>query len=62
VATPGFEDLLAEGYGVDVEAAWGVGFLQGRYVPGERPWTWRGLAGPLVQQSESMLDMGTGDG
>jgi len=62
VAATEFEDLLAEGLGVDVEAGWRAGFLQGRYVAGEPPWTWRGLARPLVQRSESMLDMGTGDG
>jgi SAM-dependent methyltransferase len=57
-----FEALLAEGMGVDVEAAWGVGFLTGRYLHGVPPWTWPELAGPLMRRADRALDMGTGDG
>jgi SAM-dependent methyltransferase len=58
----GFDELLAEGLAVDVEASWGAGFLPGRYLPGELPWTWRGLAQDLVRRAGSVLDQGTGDG
>jgi SAM-dependent methyltransferase len=57
-----FETLLAEGLAVDVEAQWGAGFLDGRYVPGEPSWTWRQIARPYLADAERLLDMGTGDG
>ena len=58
----GFEALLAEGLGVDVESRWGTGFLPGRYLPGEPPWSWADVVRPWLDSAESALDMGTGDG
>ncbi len=60
--TAQFETLLAEGLAVDVEAQWGAGFLEGRYVPGEPSWTWPQIARPYLTDSRRLLDMGTGDG
>jgi hypothetical protein len=60
--TAQFEALLTEGLSVDVEARWGAGFLDGRYVPGEPSWTWPQVARPYLAGAERLLDMGTGDG
>ncbi|MDQ3274356.1 MAG: hypothetical protein M3Q39_04820 [Actinomycetota bacterium] len=57
-----FDDLLAEGLGLDVEAYWGAGFLEGRYRVKAPPWTWRELARPHLAGADSALDMGTGEG
>ncbi len=57
-----FDDLLAEGLGLDVEAYWGAGFLEGRYRVKAPPWTWRELARPHLACAGSALDMGTGEG
>jgi SAM-dependent methyltransferase len=57
-----FETLLTDGLAVDVEARWGAGFLDGRYVPGEPSWRWPQIAGPYLADAERLLDMGTGDG
>jgi SAM-dependent methyltransferase len=57
-----FDDLLAEGLGLDVEAYWGAGFLEGRYRVKAPPWTWRELARPHLACADSALDMGTGEG
>jgi SAM-dependent methyltransferase len=57
-----FDTLLAEGLAVDVDAYWGAGFLDGRYLPGEPSWIWRELARPYLDGAERLLDMGTGDG
>jgi SAM-dependent methyltransferase len=57
-----FEAMLAEGLAVDVEAQWGAGFLDGRYVPGEPSWTWHQIARPYIANTRSLLDMGTGHG
>ena len=58
----GFEALLAEGLAVDVESRWGAGFLPGRYLPGEPPWSWPEMVRPWLDGAKSALDMGTGDG
>lgn len=60
--TAQFETLLAEGLAVDVEARWGAGFLDGRYVPSEPSWTWPQIARPYLAEAGRLLDMGTGDG
>lgn len=57
-----FDALLAEGLAVDVESRWGAGFLPGRYLPGEPPWSWTDVVRPWLDRAESALDMGTGDG
>jgi SAM-dependent methyltransferase len=61
-AATGFDALLAEGLAADVEAHWGAGFIDGRYLPGEPSWTWPELARPYLDSAERLLDMGTGDG
>jgi SAM-dependent methyltransferase len=53
--------LLDEGFGLDVEAYWGAGFLAGRYVPGETSWTWPGLV-QRYAAGTALLDLGTGEG
>ncbi|TDO36421.1 methyltransferase family protein [Kribbella sp. VKM Ac-2527] len=57
-----FEELLDEGFGVDVEAHWGAGFLTGRYRAGATSWTWAGLTDPALQGASAALDLGTGEG
>ncbi|MFC0623781.1 class I SAM-dependent methyltransferase [Kribbella deserti] len=56
------DELLDEGFGLDVEAQWGAGFLPGRYVPGEPSWAWTGLVTPWLDGAEALLDLGTGEG
>lgn len=56
------EDLLDEGFGLDVEAHWGAGFLTGRYLPGETSWTWAGVVDPRLSGVAALLDLGTGEG
>lgn len=56
------DDLLDEGFGLDVEAYWGAGFLPGRYLPGETSWTWPGIVDPHLRNAKALLDLGTGDG
>jgi SAM-dependent methyltransferase len=57
-----FEQLLAEGVALDVEAYWGAGLLQDRYQPGATSWSWSDLVRANVYAAKRMLDMGTGDG
>ena len=57
-----FAELLDEGLAVDVEAHWGAGFLEGRYLPGQPTWTWAKVTRPYLDGAERLLDMGTGDG
>lgn len=54
--------LLDEGFGLDVEAHWGAGFLPGRYVPGTPSWTWPELVAPHLTGINALLDLGTGEG
>jgi SAM-dependent methyltransferase len=56
------DDLLDEGFGLDVEAYWGAGFLPGRYLPGETSWTWAGVVDPHLRDTAALLDLGTGEG
>jgi SAM-dependent methyltransferase len=56
------EDLLDEGFGLDVESHWGAGFLPGRYIPGSPSWTWPGIVGPHLRGASALLDLGTGEG
>jgi SAM-dependent methyltransferase len=60
------EQLLDEGFGLDVEAHWGAGFLAGRYRPGKTSWTWAGLVDRQLGERrggpEVLLDLGTGEG
>jgi SAM-dependent methyltransferase len=62
MAPPDLDDLLAEGREVDVEAAWGAGFLAGRFVPGRTSWTWAEVVEPGLRGARSLLDLGTGEG
>jgi SAM-dependent methyltransferase len=55
-------ELLDEGFGLDVEAHWGAGFLPGRYLPGETSWTWAGVVDPHLAGASALLDLGTGEG
>lgn len=57
-----FEAVLAEGLAVDVESHWGAGFLAGRYLPGQPPWSWEDVVRPRLDRAGSCLDMGTGEG
>ncbi len=59
---PTVDELLDEGFGLDVEAQWGAGFLPGRYVPGEVSWTWPGVVAPYLKGTTALLDLGTGEG
>jgi SAM-dependent methyltransferase len=61
-ASSDFEALLSEGLSVDVEAHWGAGFLDGRYLPGPPSWEWPRIARPYVTDAQRLLDMGTGEG
>lgn len=56
------DDLLDEGFGLDVEARWGAGFLPRRYLPGEPSWTWPGVVDPHLRDAKALLDLGTGEG
>jgi hypothetical protein len=57
-----FDQLLAEGLNVDVEAYWGAGFLAGRVRAAEPSWSYRAMARSILSDAESALDMGTGEG
>lgn len=54
--------LVREGIRVDVEAHWGAGFLDGRYDSPQPTWNWPDIAASVVAGTQSVLDMGTGDG
>lgn len=56
------DELLDEGFGLDVETHWGAGFLPGRYVPGETSWTWPGIVDRHLRGAKALLDLGTGEG
>jgi len=62
VRPPEFYEFISEGLTVDVAAFWGAGFLDGRHQPGTPSWRWPELAGPLLSDADSLLDMGTGEG
>jgi hypothetical protein len=57
-----FDQLMAEGLNLDVEAHWGAGFLPGRFQADEPSWSYRAMARPILAEAESALDMGTGEG
>ena len=57
-----FDQLMAEGLSVDVEAYWGAGFLAGRYRADEPAWSYEATAHTILAEAESALDMGTGEG
>lgn len=57
------DTLLDEGFGLDVEAYWGAGFLPGRYLAGSPTWEWPELVGRYVGgTTAALLDLGTGEG
>ena len=57
-----FDQLMAEGLTLDVEAYWGAGFLPGRFRADEPSWSYEAMARPILAAAESALDMGTGEG
>jgi hypothetical protein len=57
-----FDQLLAEGLNLDVEAYWRAGFLAGRFRADEPGWSHEAMARSLLTAAESALDMGTGEG
>lgn len=61
VSASTFDDLLAEGAAVDV-STWGAGFLPDRYLEQLPPWEYPDIVAPYLQDADTMLDMGTGDG
>jgi SAM-dependent methyltransferase len=57
-----FDRLMAEGLSVDVEAYWGAGFPTGRYRADKPDWSYEATARAILAETESALDMGTGEG
>jgi hypothetical protein len=53
---------MTEGLSLDVEAYWGAGFLSGRYRADEPSWSYEAIARPILAETDSVLDMGTGEG
>lgn len=59
---PEFDQLMAEGLNLDVEAYWGAGFLRGRFRADDPSWSYETMARASLAKAESVLDMGTGEG
>jgi SAM-dependent methyltransferase len=57
-----FDESMAEGLTLDVEAYWGAGFLAGRIRADEPSWSYEAMARLILTEAESALDMGTGEG
>jgi SAM-dependent methyltransferase len=57
-----FEQLLAEGLRLDVEAYWGAGLLPERLSAESPSWSYPALARSILSNAQSALDMGTGEG
>ena len=57
-----FEQLLAEGLRLDVEAYWGAGLLPGRLSAESPSWSYPAMARSILTNAQSALDMGTGEG
>ena len=57
-----FEQLLAEGLSLDVEAYWGAGLLPERLSAESPSWSYPAMARSILSKAQSALDMGTGEG
>jgi len=57
-----FEQLLAEGFSLDVEAYWGAGLLPERLFAESPSWSYPAMARSILPSAHSVLDMGTGEG
>jgi SAM-dependent methyltransferase len=57
-----FEQLLAEGLRLDVEAYWGAGLLPERLLAESPSWSYPAMARSILSSAQSALDMGTGEG
>jgi hypothetical protein len=62
MSMPEFDQLMAEGLNLDVEARWGAGFLPGRFRSDDPSWSYEQIARAILANAESALDMGTGEG
>ena len=62
MSMPEFDQLMAEGLNLDVEAYWGAGFLPGRFRSEDPSWSYKAIARAVLAKAESALDMGTGEG
>ena len=62
MSMPEFDQLMAEGLNLDVEAYWGAGFLPGRFCSEDPSWSYKAIARAVLAKAESALDMGTGEG
>jgi hypothetical protein len=62
MSMPEFDQLMAEGLNLDVEAYWGAGFLPGRFRSEDPSWSYATIARAILAKAESALDMGTGEG
>jgi hypothetical protein len=57
-----FDQLMAEGLNLDVEAYWGAGLLPGRFRADDPSWSYHEMARGILSEAEAALDMGTGEG
>jgi hypothetical protein len=57
-----FEQLVAEGLRLDVEAYWGAGLLPERLSAEGPSWSYTAMARSILSNAQSALDMGTGEG
>jgi SAM-dependent methyltransferase len=57
-----FEQLLAEGLRLDVEAYWGAGLLPERLSAESPSWSYTAMARSILSSAQAALDMGTGEG
>jgi SAM-dependent methyltransferase len=57
-----FEQLVAEGLRLDVEAYWGAGLLSERLSAESPSWSYPAMARSILSSAQSALDMGTGEG
>ena len=57
-----FEQLLAEGLSLDIEAYWGAGLLPERLSAESPSWSYPAIARSILSKAQSALDMGTGEG
>jgi hypothetical protein len=62
MSMPEFDQLMAEGLNLDVEAYWGAGFLPGRFRSDDPSWSYETIARAILAKAETALDMGTGEG
>ena len=56
-----FQSLFDDAMSVDIKG-WDFSYVKGRMISEPTPWDYRKIILPFIQQSTSMLDMGTGGG